>query len=132
MVKNILRAAEQGDAHAQNNLGIIFKNGRGTLQASPSDYLEAAKWFQRAAEQGHPDAQHSLGVMCSTGQGLPLSPVQAHMWLSLAMAGRQGANREASIEARETVALGMTSGQISKAERLARAWQAKAETLVPA
>ncbi|WP_162913375.1 tetratricopeptide repeat protein [Rhodospirillaceae bacterium SYSU D60014] len=131
-MKQITLAAEQGNAHAQNNLGIIFRNGRGTLNATPNDYTEAVKWFQRAAEQGHPDAQHSLGVMCSTGEGTRQSVVQAHMWLSLAMTGRQGANRELSIEARELVALSMTPGQITKAKRLARAWQAKAEITVEA
>jgi TPR repeat protein len=131
VVKQITLAAERGNAHAQNNLGIIFRNGRGTLKATPSDYVEAAKWFRRAAEQGHPDAQHSFGVMCSAGQGTQQSVVQAHMWLSLAMTGRQGANRELSIEAREVVSMRMTPGQITKAKRLARAWQPRAEVPIP-
>ncbi len=45
--------AEQGDAAAQNNLGVISANGRGV----PQDDAEAAKWFRLAAEQGLVEAQ---------------------------------------------------------------------------
>ncbi len=41
-------AAEQGDASAQYNLGIMYINGKGV----PQDYAEAVKWYRLAAEQG--------------------------------------------------------------------------------
>ncbi|WP_042906619.1 tetratricopeptide repeat protein, partial [Glaesserella parasuis] len=40
--------AEQGDAVAQFNLGVMYDKGQGVRQ----DYHQAAKWFQKAAEQG--------------------------------------------------------------------------------
>lgn len=55
----ILKAAEQGNAEAQFNLGLIYYNGDGV----PRDDPEAAKWYFKAAEQGHIEAQLNLGVM---------------------------------------------------------------------
>ena len=44
--------AEQGDAHAQFNLGIMYDNGWGV----PENDAEAVKWWRKAAEQGYADA----------------------------------------------------------------------------
>ena len=41
-------AAEQGNANAQYNLGLMYDNGEGV----PQDYKEAVKWYRLAAEQG--------------------------------------------------------------------------------
>ena len=59
--------AEQGDATAQYNLGLMYFAGKGVLQ----DYKEAVKWYRLAAEQGDADAQSNLGVMYVTGEGVP-------------------------------------------------------------
>ena len=40
--------AEQGDANAQFNVGLMYGNGQGVIQ----DYAEAVKWYRLAAEQG--------------------------------------------------------------------------------
>ena len=45
-------AAEQGNAVAQNNIGLNYVRGKGVVK----DYSEAKKWFQLAAEQGEPNA----------------------------------------------------------------------------
>ena len=42
------KAAEQGVAAAQNNLGFMYENGEGVSQ----DYQEALKWYQKAAKGG--------------------------------------------------------------------------------
>ena len=52
-------AADQGNAIAQCNLGVMYDKGRGV----PQDYAEAVKWYRLAAEQGHADAQFKLGIM---------------------------------------------------------------------
>ena len=70
------KAAEQGHADAQYNLGVMYYNGEGV----PLDYAEAARWYRLAAEQGHASAQNNLGFMYSKGQGVPQDYVQAHMW----------------------------------------------------
>ena len=35
-------SAEQGNAYAQYNLGVMYSNGKGVLQ----DYAEAVKWYR--------------------------------------------------------------------------------------
>ena len=52
--------AEQGDAEAQYNLGVMYYKGDGVSQ----DYQTAAKWFRLAAEQGDAKAQFVLGGGC--------------------------------------------------------------------
>ena len=42
-------AAEQGDARAQINLGLMYYNGKGV----PQDDKTAVKWYRLAAKQGH-------------------------------------------------------------------------------
>jgi TPR repeat protein len=51
-----INAAEQGDATAQNNLGVMYETGRG----GNKDLGEAAWWYRKAAEQGDADAQENL------------------------------------------------------------------------
>ena len=43
--KLILPLAEQGDADAQHNLGVMYKKGQGVLQ----DYEEAIMWYRLGA-----------------------------------------------------------------------------------
>ena len=51
------KAAEQGVAVAQFNLGDFYYEGEGVEQS----YTEAVIWYRKAAEQGDADAQISLG-----------------------------------------------------------------------
>jgi TPR repeat protein len=51
--------AEQGDARAQANLGIMYKRGQGV----PQDFKKAMDWALRAAEQGYPGAAGVIGSM---------------------------------------------------------------------
>jgi len=48
-----LKAAAQGNAPAQFNLGVMCAQGQG---AAP-DVIEAHKWFALAAMQGYPNAR---------------------------------------------------------------------------
>ena len=41
-------AADQGDAYAQNNLGVMYDQGQGV----PQDYVLAHMWFNLSAAQG--------------------------------------------------------------------------------
>nr|SPS05124.1 putative Beta-lactamase [Candidatus Nitrotoga fabula] len=58
------KAAEQGVADAQYNLGIMYYQGKGV----PKNDVQAEYWYRKAAEQGHADAQFSLGVMNALGR----------------------------------------------------------------
>jgi TPR repeat protein len=48
-VKWFRKAADQGDAKAQLNLGACYFRGEGVKQ----DKAEAVKWYRKAAEQGY-------------------------------------------------------------------------------
>ncbi len=109
--------AEQGDADAQYNLGLMYDEGRGV----PEDDAEAVKWYRKAAEQGDAEAQFNLGFMYGQGHGVAQDYVQAHMWSNLAAA--QG--DETAREVRDLFSDYMTPGQIAEAERLAREWKPK-------
>ena len=109
------KAAEQGDASAQYNLGVMYRDGNGV----PKDLAKAVEWFRKAAEQGYPNAQYNLGVMYQDGDGVPRDLVQAHKWFSLAAAsGSEGAP-----DARPELESVMTKEQIAEAEKLASEWR---------
>ena len=74
------RAADQGLAIAQYNLGILYDNGHGVAR----DYREAAKWYRLAAAQGDADAQYSLGILYDDGHGVPRDDTEAAKWFHLA------------------------------------------------
>ncbi len=63
----IHEAAGQGDAQAQNNLGVLYERGHGVTQ----DYSEAVKWYRKAAGQGLANAQNNLGVLYERGPARP-------------------------------------------------------------
>lgn len=71
--------AEAGDPAAQNNLGVLYRNGTGI----PEDYTEALKWFRRSAEQGSSLAQYNLGLAYDEGQGVREDKQEAFKWFKL-------------------------------------------------
>ena len=109
--------AEQGQASAQSNLGVMYDNGQGV----PQDYAEAVKWYRKAAEQGNAGAQNNLGVMYANGQGVPQDYIQAHMWWNLSAA--QG--NKVAVQNRDLIASKMSPEQVAQAQRLAREWKPK-------
>ena len=56
--------ANQGDARAQNRVGVMNDIGQGI----PQNYSEALKWYRMAAEQGVADAQYNFGMMYAIGK----------------------------------------------------------------
>jgi uncharacterized protein len=110
------KAAELGDAFAQDRLGYQYANGLGVTQ----DYATAASWYRKAADQGRADAQTSLGFQYANGLGVPKDYVTAHMWFNLASAS---GNRDAAND-RDKIAAQMTPEQVAEAQKLAREWLA--------
>ena len=47
-MEDVRTCAEQGDARAQYNLGLMYARGDGV----PEDDAEAVRWWRLAAEQG--------------------------------------------------------------------------------
>ena len=74
--------ADQGNAKAQYNLGLMYRDGQGIAQ----NYAEAAELFRLAAEQGDAQAQSILGSMYGTGQGVRQKYSEAVKWYRLAAA----------------------------------------------
>jgi uncharacterized protein len=72
--------AEQGDARAQSQLGLLYFNGRGV----PRDYAQALIWFNRAAAQHDGNAEYNLALMYHDGDGVPRDDSQADQWYELA------------------------------------------------
>ena len=72
--------AEGGDAVAQYNLGLMYRNGQGV----PQDDKTAVKWYTLSAEQGDAFAQVNLGIMYDLGQGVPQDDKTAVKWYTLA------------------------------------------------
>ena len=70
------KAAEQGHATAQDNLGECYYYGRGIGQ----DYEEAVKWYHKSAEQGYASAQNNLGVCYENGHGVGKDAEEAVKW----------------------------------------------------
>src|SRR6476661_4860970 len=75
-VESFKKAAAQGNADAQFNLGVLYSRGRGVTQ----DYEQAANWFRKAAEQGDVPAQSMLGFIYLKGQGVRQDYQQAMFW----------------------------------------------------
>ncbi len=116
------KAAEQGNAGAQSNLGVMYRKGQGV----PQDDAEAVGWWRKAAEQGHATAQYNLGSMYYSGRGVPQDDAQAHMWYNLAASSSPpGEDRDMAVNNRDIVAAKMTPAQIVEAEKLAREWKPK-------
>jgi hypothetical protein len=58
------KAAEQGLAEAQNNLGAFYHQGWG----QDRDYAQALYWYRKAAEKGLTGAEGNLGVLVDQPQ----------------------------------------------------------------
>ncbi|HWI68206.1 MAG TPA: tetratricopeptide repeat protein [Nitrospiraceae bacterium] len=145
--------AEQGDALAQYNLGVLYRKGRGV----PQDDVQARQWYAKAAAQGQAKAQFNLGTLYFNGEGVPKDYPQALRWFRLAadqgealaqtkiaimydegqgvpqdivqaykwysLAATNG--DKPSAELRDASAKQMTPAQIAEAQKLAQEWKPK-------
>lgn len=108
------KAAEQGDADAQYNLGNLYAQGQGVAQ----DDAQAVAWYRKAANQGYAKAQSNLGVMYAEGRGVARDDVEAYRWFSIA-----GAKGDAEIvKVRDLVEKRLSKEQIAEAQKRAREW----------
>ena len=70
------KAAEQGNARAQTDLGYRYHSGWGVER----DDSEAVKWYRKAAEKGDARAQTNLGIMYQNGLGVEQDYIEAAVW----------------------------------------------------
>lgn len=145
--------AEQGNALAQYNLGLLYDIGQG----APKDYDQARQWYEKAAAQGQADAQVNLGILYDYGRSIQQDFKKAVYWYRLsakqdnALAQRRlgfmyergdgveknyvqaymwyilgttgGADRGSA--RKDALAKQMTTEQIAEAEKLAKEWRPK-------
>ena len=88
-IPDLNRKAEQGDATAQYNLGVLYETG----SVVEEDDIQAAQWYEKAAAQGHAEAQYRLGQLYEIGfDNVQRDGTQAVKWLEQAAAqGHAGA-----------------------------------------
>ena len=147
--------ADQGNAGAQTNLGVMYSQGQGV----PQDYAAAVTWFRKAADQGFVDAQLKLGLMYSDGLGVPQDYAAAVTWSRRAADQGHAAAQTilgfmyffgegvpqdyvqahmwfnlaatkgdaSAVKNRDIVAAKMTPSQMAEAQKLAREWKPKPE-----
>ena len=73
-------AAAQGLPQAQNDLALMYAQGRG----GPADLEQATKLWRQAAEQNYPWAQFNLGIALFRGQGVAPDQAAAAVWFERA------------------------------------------------
>lgn len=78
-LNRILQAARQGDAEAQYELAMHYRNGEGGGNISQS-----LKWQRQSAMGGYAEAQYGLGLLYANGQYLLRDPEQARFWFQRA------------------------------------------------
>lgn len=83
------KLADKGDRRAQNNLGLMYSEGKGVTK----NYTEALKWLRKSAEQGYVNAETNLGAMYERGLGVKQDFGEALKWYRKA-ADRGFANAE--------------------------------------
>jgi TPR repeat protein/serine/threonine protein kinase len=75
-LKWLRKAADLGNADAENVVGWKYANGEGVNQ----DEAEAFKWYGKAAEQGNADGQRNLGFAYRDGAGVQTNYTEAINW----------------------------------------------------
>lgn len=75
-----LRLAEQGDAVAQNEIGVRIAEG---ISTQPNNKV-AVEWFRKSAEQGNALGACNLGLHYARGAGIRKNPVLAFRWFYIA------------------------------------------------
>ena len=107
------KAAEQGNALAQYNLGVMNEKGQGV----PKDDKEAVKWYRKAAEQGYATSQTNLGMMYVNGKGVLQSYEDAYAWWVVAAAnGNEDAKNNMEIAQNGA----MPPSQIERGQQMAK------------
>ena len=96
-----LKAAAQGFAKAQHNLGVMYDNGDGVQKEEAT----AVDWYRKAAAQGYAPSQCNLAEMFLNGRGVRRDDIQAYAWYNLAAAQdfQDCAKKRDAIEKRMTL-----------------------------
>jgi uncharacterized protein len=69
-------AAQQGDAYAQKNLGMMYEYGEGTGTNKP----EAVHWYKQSADLNNTVGMERLARMYEAGEGITKDRAKAFYW----------------------------------------------------
>jgi TPR repeat protein len=72
-LEQVLPLATRGDPKAENEVAVIYANGRGV----PQDYRAAVNWLRKAVDQGYAPAEFNLGQLYFAGKGGPKDESEA-------------------------------------------------------
>jgi len=124
--KQLLRAAEAGDAGSQYNLGMLCNNGMDDNgYAVTGDRRQAVKWLLAAAKQGLPRAQVKLAEVYADAPDISGSHAVAGGWFLLAALGLHGVHLHRARSGYERLASHLNPAQIEQARRFAQGWTPK-------
>ena len=116
--KWLRKAAVQGFADGQINLGMLYIQGRGVAQ----DPTIAGEWFTKAADQDDSNGQLHLGMLHAQGFGGSPDLVEALKWF--AIVSRKGDDHTQQARQFGSVVIDrMEPDEIAKAQRLAKEWR---------
>ena len=124
-----LKSAKEGEPLAQNAVGLEYAEGFG-LDKDPA---EAAKWTYRAAQQGVIPAQVRVAKILTEGTGVPKDTVAAYSWAKIVtleaargeIPNSGGSWSNEALKILHDCKAGMTSDDVTQAEKLAHEWKAK-------
>jgi TPR repeat protein len=122
------KAADQGHAAAQLNLGLMYASGRGV----PRDDAEALNWMRKSADGGNAAAQHDLGVRCHrfslrarhTDSGE--HRIEGYKWLYLAAAQGHCGSKAAC----ERITISMSRDEVFQGNQRANSFVARRAEIV--
>lgn len=76
-------SAENGYSLAQNEMGVLYKDGCDEGCLVPQNYKKAFNWYQLAANQGEILAQYNMGELYYKGNGVRKDIRTAYKWYGL-------------------------------------------------
>ena len=131
-MKQLLLAANDGDAGAQYNLGVFYANPLDdNNHPVASDRAASIKWLLEAARQGLPRAQLKLAEAYAHQPVGPEDYVKACTWFLLAAANSSGTHQQRARSGYAQAASKLTPARIATATARARAWKPQSHDRTP-
>ena len=125
LMDHVRMTAEQGDATAQFNLGILCGNGLDDNgRAVVGNRTEAIGWLRKAANQGLSRAQCKLAEVYAEGDSQG-DMERACAWFLVAMDNTDGGGRQGAHDGYEKIVKTLSAEQIDRSKGRAEAWTTK-------
>ena len=119
------KAAEQGIGSAQHNLGRMYALKAAEQSIADKKHELDLLLDKTTPRQGLANAQGNIDALVPRSKAVKEDYVQAYMWFNLAAA--QGVKPAA--RGRDIIARKMTPAQVAEAQRLAREWSPRRQSV---